>query len=181
MWTCRSTNLAGTRYLSAQQPREPHLTTMLVPVASTADRLVSVQRSHCLGARAVCTSNQRCLHVNGTATPTAVLKRRHWVRRQRIQHTRHSPTCYVLTQTRRTYPTSRDETEGASLIGTGSKWSQDGRNGGGIRAVSQHLIHSRTAQSCTVYRQTSLRIVCTYRIWLPMYAIVSICPALIMS
>jgi hypothetical protein len=34
---------------------------MLVIVATTADRLVSVQKSHCLGARAVCTSNQRCL------------------------------------------------------------------------------------------------------------------------
>jgi hypothetical protein len=32
-----------------------------VLVASTADRLVSVARSHCLGARAVCTLHQRCL------------------------------------------------------------------------------------------------------------------------
>ena len=30
-------------------------------VATTADRLASVTRSHCLGARAVCISHQRCL------------------------------------------------------------------------------------------------------------------------
>jgi hypothetical protein len=43
------------------------------PLAPQAGQPVSARRSHCLVTRAVCTSNQRCLHVNGTATPAAVL------------------------------------------------------------------------------------------------------------
>ncbi len=104
LWTCRSTTLAGTGYLSAQQPREPHLTTTLELVASMADRLVSVQRSHCLGARAVGTSSQRCLHVNGTATPTAVLRRIHWVRLPTAAHLTHTAPAHVLCAD----PTSKD-------------------------------------------------------------------------
>ena len=52
------------------------------------------------------TSNQRCLHVNGTATPTAVLGRTCRVRlpRQRIQHSRPLPLCYALARTTRRIP-----------------------------------------------------------------------------
>ena len=52
------------------------------------------------------TSNQRCLHVNGTATPTAVLGRTCRVRlpRQRIQHSRPLPLCYALARTTRKIP-----------------------------------------------------------------------------
>jgi hypothetical protein len=63
------------------------------------------ERSHCLGARAVCTSHQ-CWHVNGTATPTAVLRRIHWVRLPTAAHSTHTAPAHVLCAG----PTSKDAT-----------------------------------------------------------------------
>jgi hypothetical protein len=71
----------------------------------------------CLVPRAVCTSNQRCFHVNGTATPTAVLAGGlvgFDPRRQRTENSWHRPMCHALTRTAQVTRPSRDVPEGAS-------------------------------------------------------------------
>jgi hypothetical protein len=88
------------------------------PTPPPAGRPASAWRFHFLVPCAVRTSNQRCLHVNGTATPTAVLAGglvRFYLRRQHIQHSRHLPLCYALTRTMWDTRPSRDVPEGASF------------------------------------------------------------------
>ncbi len=96
LWTCRSTTLAGTGYLSAQQPREPHLTTTLMLVASTAYRLVSVKGLTVWERAPFAHRTNAVWHVNGTTTPTAVLRRIHWVRLPTAAHSTQPAPAHVL-------------------------------------------------------------------------------------
>jgi hypothetical protein len=71
-------------------------------------------------------------HVNGTATPTAVLAEGlvgFDSRRQRTEHSWHRPMCHALTRTTYVTRPSRDVPEGAScMVGVGLGKLRKGEN-----------------------------------------------------
>jgi hypothetical protein len=105
LWTARGPEL----YLMADSRARAGAVTIWTPptlrASSTpppAGRPVSAWRFHRLVPRADCTLNQRCLHVSGTATPTAVLGGGlvgFDPRRQHTEYSWHRPMCHVLTRT----------------------------------------------------------------------------------
>jgi hypothetical protein len=96
--TCRRSNHVNLTYYA----RARHL-----HGRPTSQRL-SVTRSHCLGARAApfAYRTNAVWHVNGTATPTAVLRRIHWVRLPTAAHSTQPAPAHVLCAD----PTSKDAT-----------------------------------------------------------------------